>query len=241
VKELWATLVAPVIVGIIVGYSVGRDTLPQPVISVEISWIDAPNFLTSDHLGPESKDASDKQKVARTQLASLLDGYRRLDAASVKITNTSDRASKQIVASLPDGGVFFVQPDSKASSGIELTVPELNPGESTLALALIKPVSFADNPNILIMHDGVRIKPTYDRVPSELRWIVDFLRDNFVLAAMLFPVMIFAVLLMILAPFAVLIERSYDLKVRFTPKGELLKLKQFLDYVAEKYPEKLAE
>jgi hypothetical protein len=242
-KDIWATLIAPILVAIFVGYFIGREGNATSEISADISWIQAPNPLISDGMSSDSKDLTEEEKEARSKFRLLIDQYKRLDVAAVKISNNSERVSKPIKAYLPDGGIFMVAIEDKQTFKPlrELSIEALNPGESQVFLAVLSPSYFSSGPNVLITHDGLKVAPSLDRTPEHLRWPVNIAESYPFLLAILAPLMVLSFVLILLIPAAIYADKNIDFKARTSSRTELQKMKKLLAYVAEKYPEKLSD
>jgi hypothetical protein len=240
-NKVAVTVVGSVIAGLILYW---YTKSPAPVISADINWITTAN----PHAHLKTKASLKAMMPTATEdslraLSTTTDNYIYVQMAALTLKNTSELTSKQINVTLAADGVLFHFDNKRIPSlSTNVTLPMLAPGESIEILAITRPPPlFADEHNLRITHDGMKVHPNVIRAPDDLGWIVGywnrypFVFSMFAVAGALGFILFVGALVVSLS-----VGRYFARRAKITTKRDAEDLVHFVDYLKSNRPDLLS-
>lgn len=244
---VWKTLAAPIIVAIIGGYGLAKLQTPDtPSLHATVTWIDLPNPI-------KSTDSKTRQEFSRAGQAAL--GSNNFDTllewsrfretvrlAVVKIENNSQLRSKDFEVYIPDrDGVILADTSSAATTARpRVVLKPLDPGATISISVFSQPWSGYLPMPIGLLHDGKKVQVAVHTAEGSSATIVDWIATYPILSMVVGTMMAMgALLLLILLPIGIAMERSPELRLRLSTNSDLAKLARFVDWVRKSHPSRL--
>lgn len=244
-KDVWTSFLAPVLAALVVAYLLGNyQRTNESLLQTEVNWIETDNPFTSETFAPTLQTKDSKLDIAlRSELSRVFDSYNRIRVVTLEIRNASERVAKDIKVSLPSGGIFLKRLEGSAnfSAVTQVDIENLAPGADYSMLAMLRPSFAATEPNVLVLHDGMRAPLVSFRTPEYLRWWVSlFDTYPFLFFAIVPSCLVLGFVTLIFLPVGMYAEKNPAFKAAISSKADIRKLQTFLDYLRDHRPDKLS-
>lgn len=252
--EWWKVIVGPLVVIAIVGsftFFVGRITAPDTAsVEAEIKWVDVPNPLQSTltFIPSSELERLDKLIQLNFKMIGATAALRKVQflgtvrIAVLTLANNTNVRSKQVEVSGSADALLFSGDAAPAQTEYvsKLKIKSLDPGTDATVYVISNPWTPYDSNPVRVLYDDRKVDVKLLEVSEDWQWATRII-SGYPILTLIIAVLSFLsfLILCVVLPLGIIYNMNMPFRAKMTTEKDAKKLRAFMDYLAEHYPEKL--